>query len=111
MNEDRGYYPGGKFQGNGRQANPIMPNTAGMDASPSPKEPVRVTQNFSDGQELRELASLRDKLARLESALARVELGHTKGQKESMLSKIRSLSRQADDLSDRLAPPPLEDLT
>lgn len=100
----------GKYTGAGRQANPVQPWTGGMDASPSPKRPAHVTPNFSDGPELRELATLRDKLARLESTLAAVEFGHQRGKKERLMDQIRALHRQADDLSDRLCPPPLEDI-
>lgn len=89
--------------------NPVHFASHGQDQSPSPYEPVRVTPNFTDGEQLRNLHELKVKLEKLESSLLSADIkGETSNDYKSQLDKLR---KQIDDLSDKLTPKPIEDVT
>jgi len=77
-------------------ANPIYPSSIGKD------QDVSVTPNWTDGKELTELAELKANLEKLESKLNAEEAMGKDG--KSIHSKIESLKKQIDELSDSLTP-------
>lgn len=75
-------------------ANPVYPTSVGKD------QESKVTANWSDGKELQELAQMKMRLEKLESQMnAKEGMG-----KKGNISKIESLRKQIDELSDSLAP-------
>lgn len=75
-------------------ANPIIPSTTGKD------QDMKVTPNWSDGKELRELSDLKIRLEKLESQMnAQEGLGKNGS---ATKSKIDALKQQIDELSDDL---------
>lgn len=84
----------------------------GMDQGKSPYEPTRVAPNFTDGDELRELSDMKAKLEKLESTLLSQEIkaGKANVAASDYKSKLDSLRKQIDSLSDQLTPRPGEDV-
>jgi hypothetical protein len=75
-------------------SNPILPSSVGKD------QEMKVTANWSDGKELRELSDLKMRLEKLESQMnAKEGLGQ---KTDSMQAKIDSLKQQIDELSDSM---------
>ncbi len=92
--------------------NPQHHTSIGMDQGKSPYEPTRVAPNFSDGKELNELIEMKIKLEKLESTLLAQEIkaGKANVPVADYKSKLDSLRKQIDDLSDKLTPQPGEDV-
>lgn len=88
--------------------NPQHHTSIGMDQGKSPYEPTRVAPNFSDGKELNELIEMKAKLEKLESTLLAQEIkaGKANVPVADYKSKLDSLRKQIDDLSDKLTPAP-----
>ncbi len=84
----------------------------GMDQGKSPYEPTRVAPNFSDGNELNQLIDMKAKLEKLESTLLSQEIkaGKANVPVNDYKSKLDSLRKQIDALSDSLCPRPGEDV-
>lgn len=99
--------------------NPVHFASTGMDQSPSPQEPVRVTPNFSDGAKLEELIDLRAKLEKLESSLLAADIKKDHGKddpaeldkKSGYKAQLDALWKKLNDLSNKLVPEPVEDVT
>jgi hypothetical protein len=89
--------------------NPVHFASHGMDQSPSPYEPTRVTPNFTDGKELRDLVELKIKLSKLENSLLSADIKEG-GKKESYFDQLKDLRKKIDELSDKLTPSPTEDV-
>lgn len=92
--------------------NPQHHASIGMDQSHSPYDPTRVAPNFSDGKELDQLIEMKAKLHKLENTLLSQEIkaGKANVPVNDYKSKLDSLRRQIDDLSDKLTPRPGEDV-
>lgn len=74
--------------------NPVHPNTLGADND------VKVTQNWTDGDELRELVSLKNSLYELESKMNSLE-GEGKDASK-VIAQIKKIKTEIDNLSNEI---------
>ncbi len=105
----------GPGQGVKFEKNPVHFASTGMDQSPSPHQPTRVTPNFGDGPQLSELIDLRSKLSQLETKLQAAAIGKAHAAAEpatydgspvgtSYQKEINALWKRLNALSDKLTP-------
>jgi hypothetical protein len=83
--------------------NPITPSSVGDDAK------LRVTPNWTDGDELRQLAKLKALMYDLESELLGTDIRG--GKSEPIRVKLLGIQKQCEALSQRLIPDPKTDVS
>lgn len=89
--------------------NPLHFASVGADASVSPNVPLRVTPNFTDGNELRQLARLKSLLYDLESEMLGTDVRG--GDPEPIRVKMLAVRKQCESLSQKLIPDPKTDVS
>ncbi len=83
--------------------NPVAPNGIG-------DTKVHVTQNWTDGKELRDLNDLRLELDQLEREYFGADATNDESKKKSLGKKLEDLKRKIKDTTEKLTPVPTEDL-
>lgn len=82
----------------GKNPNPLRPGTLGKDQN------LNVTQNWSSGKELEELARMKLDLHNLEDKLNTSDMQQTDANSDKIMNKIKQLKRDIDEISDLLPP-------
>ena len=82
----------------GKLPNPVKPYTRGQDSA------NKVTPNFSSGKELEELAELKVRLEKLESAFNRAEGLADEGKAKAVRQQLAKVKAEVERLSDSLSP-------
>lgn len=85
-------------------------STRGSDASPSDKEPVRVTPNFTDGERLRRLAELNELIHHLEAIHWRATTEGKYARAKKIGKELSAARKERDKMSNTLVPHPELDL-
>ena len=89
------------------KTNPTSQASVGSDASPSPTDPMRVTRNFSDGPEMRELDEMKRKIETMERKHHESEAQGGSG----ILKELESLRSRIEALSEKINKDPEVDVT
>jgi hypothetical protein len=82
----------------------------GHDAATSPTEPVRVTNNFSDGPKIRQLSELKKQIEALERTLHEVSVKGDKKKADKLTKDLKKMRDKADGVSSHLIDDPFIDM-